>query len=109
MEVHLWDPLMVTSLSVRRPAEEEPGPTHSPVKSHFVSKLLLVDVAVQQVVADVGGGPVHALDKDLPFGHIKVVIQEGAALLGLPKELLGDVAPELCGTGSGQSGGHANS
>lgn len=60
-----------------------------------------MDVAVQQVVADVGGGSVHAFDKDLPFGHVKVVVQEGTALLGLPEELLGDAAPELCGSGGG--------
>lgn len=58
-----------------------------------------MDVAVQQVVADVGGGSFHALDKDLPFGHVEVVVQERAAVLGLPEELLGDVAPELCATG----------
>lgn len=65
-----------------------------------------MDVVVQQVVADVGGGSIHAFDKDLPFGHVEVVVQEGAALFGLPEELLGDVAPELCGTGRsrGQSG-----
>lgn len=60
-----------------------------------------MDVAVQQVVADVGGGSGHAFDKDLPFSHIKVVVQEGAALLGLPEELLGDASPELCGSGGG--------
>lgn len=58
-----------------------------------------MDVAVQQVVADVGGGSLHALDKDLPFGHVEVVVQEGPAVGGLPEELLGDVAPELCATG----------
>lgn len=60
-----------------------------------------MDVAVQQVVADVGGGSAHAFDKDLPFGHIKVVVQEGTALLGLPEELLGNASPELCGSGGG--------
>lgn len=54
-----------------------------------------MDVAVQQVVADVGGGSIHALDKDLPLGHVEVVVQEGAAWFGLPEELLGDVAPKL--------------
>lgn len=84
-----------TSLSIQVLLKENLD-THSPVERHFVSQLLLVDVAVQHVVADVGGGSVHAFDKDLPLGDVEVVVQEGAAVFGLPEELLGHVAPELC-------------
>lgn len=59
-----------------------------------------MDVAVEQVVADVGGRSLHALDVDFSFGHIKVVVEELTRVLGLPEEVLSNVAPELCGTGS---------
>ena len=55
----------------------------------------MVHVAVQQVVADVGGGAFHAFDEDFPFGHIKVVVHEGARMLGLPEEVFGNISPEL--------------
>lgn len=58
-----------------------------------------MDVAVEQVVADVGGRSLHALDVDFSFGHIKVVVEELTRVLGLPEEVLSNVAPELCGTG----------
>ena len=67
-----------------------------PVKSNFVPQLLLVDVSVQEVVADVGGRPFHPLDEDLPLGHVEVVPQEGPRVLALPVKLLGHVAPKLC-------------
>lgn len=73
-----------------------------PVKSNFVPKLLLVDISVQEVVADVGGRSFHPLDEDLPLGHIEVVLQEGSRVLTLPVELFSDVPPEFCkGNGHG--------
>lgn len=57
-----------------------------------------MDVAVKQVVADVGRGSFHTLDEDFPFGHIKVVIEELARVFGLPEEVFGDVTPKLCRT-----------
>lgn len=69
---------------------------HSPVKGHFVSQVLLVDVAVEEVVADVRGGSLHEFDEDLSFCHIEVVAEKLAAVFGLPVEVFGNVAPELC-------------
>lgn len=54
-----------------------------------------MDVAVEQVVADVGGGSFHALDEYFPFGHIEVVVEELTRMLGLPVEIFGNVPPEL--------------
>lgn len=59
-----------------------------------------MDVAVEDVVADVGGGSVHALDEYFPFGHVEVVVEERTRVFGLPEEIFGDVGPELCRTGS---------
>ncbi len=57
-----------------------------------------MDVAVEQVVADVGGGSFHTLDEYFSFGHIEVVVEELTRVFGLPEEIFGDVAPELCRT-----------
>lgn len=73
---------------------------HLPVKSNLVAELLLADIPIQEVVADVGRRPLHPLDEDLPLGHIEVVLEEGPRVLALPVELLGDVAPELCNAGA---------
>lgn len=67
-----------------------------PVKSNFVPELLLVDISVQEVVADVGGRPFHPLHEDLPLRHIEVVLQKGSRVLTLPVKLLGDVTPKFC-------------
>lgn len=67
-----------------------------PVKSNFVPKLLLADIPIQEVVADVGRRPFHPLNEDLPLRHIEVVLQKRPRVLALPVELLGNVTPELC-------------
>lgn len=54
---------------------------------------------VQQVVADVGGGSLHALDEDLALRHVKVVVKETSRVLGLPEKVFGHVSPEVCGRG----------
>lgn len=60
-----------------------------------------MDVAVEEVVADVGGGSLHALDEDFSFGHVEVVVEELTRVFGLPEEIFGDVSPELCRTKRG--------
>lgn len=52
-------------------------------------------IAIQQIVADVGGGPFHALDENFTLGDIKVVIQELSSMLCLPEEIFRNVSPEL--------------
>lgn len=54
-----------------------------------------MNVAVQDIVADVGGGSLHALDVDLPLRHVKVVVQELARVLRLPVEVFCNVTPEF--------------
>lgn len=58
-----------------------------------------MDVAVEEVVADVGGSSLHTLDEYFPFGHIEVVVEELTRVFGLPEEIFGNVAPELCRAG----------
>lgn len=58
-----------------------------------------MDVAVEDVVADVGGSSFHTLDEYFPFGHVKVVVEEPTRVFGLPEEIFGNVSPELCRTG----------
>lgn len=78
-----------------------------PVKSNFVPKFLLIDISVQEVVADVGGRPFHPLDEDLPLRHIEVVLQKGPRVLTLPVKLLSNVTPKFC-EGNGQSSSPRN-
>lgn len=54
-----------------------------------------MDVAVEQVVADVCGGSFHTLDEDFSFGNIEVVVQEPPCVFGLPKEVFSNGTPEL--------------
>lgn len=54
---------------------------------------------VQQVVADVGGGSLHALDEDLALRHVKVVVEETSRVFGLPEKVFGHVSPEVCRRG----------
>lgn len=61
-----------------------------------------MDVAVQQVVADVGGGSFHELDEDFSFGNVEVVVQELTGVFGLPEEIFSNGTPELCGAETGQ-------
>lgn len=70
----------------------------SPVEGHGFAELPLVDVAVEDVVADVGGSSFHTLDEYFSFCHIKVVVEELTRVFGLPKKIFGNVAPELCPT-----------
>lgn len=53
-------------------------------------------VVIEEIVADIGGGAFHTLDKDFSLGHIKVVVKELTCVFGLPEEIFGDAAPELC-------------
>lgn len=57
-----------------------------------------MDVAVEDVVADVGGRSLHTLDEYFSFGHVKVVVEELTRVFGLPEEIFGNVTPELCRT-----------
>lgn len=60
-------------------------------------------VAVQHIVADVGGSPFHALDENLTLSDIKVVVQELPGMLCLPEEIFGNVSPELYREDRGES------
>lgn len=55
-------------------------------------------VAIEQVVADVGGGSFHKLNVDFSSGHIKVVVEELTRVFVPPEETFGNVSPELCRT-----------
>lgn len=65
------------------------------MKSHFVPQLLFIDIAVQDVVADVRCGSFHALDVNLALGHVKVIVQKLADMFSLPEKILGNVSPKL--------------
>lgn len=54
-----------------------------------------MNIAIKEVVADIGGGSFHTLDEDFSSGYIKVVVKELACVFGLPEEILGYVSPEL--------------
>lgn len=58
-----------------------------------------MDVAVEDVVADVGGSCFHTLDEYFSFRHIEVVVEELTRVFGLPEEIFGNVTPELCRAG----------
>lgn len=58
-----------------------------------------MDVAVEDVVADVGGGSFHTLDVYFSFGHVKVIVEELTRVFSLPEEIFGNVSPELCRRG----------
>lgn len=68
-----------------------------------------MDVAVEEVVADVCGGSFHALDEDFSFSHVEVVAQERACGFALPEEVFSNSAPELCGAGRESLGGRITS
>lgn len=69
--------------------------THWPVEGNVVPQFLLMYVAIQHIVADVGGGPFHALDEDLTLGDIEVVVHELPCVLRFPEEIFGNVSPKL--------------
>lgn len=60
------------------------------------------DIPVEEVVADVSGGPFEPLREDRPFLDVEVVREELVDIRrGLPVELLGDFPPEVLGVVDG--------
>lgn len=55
----------------------------------------LMDIAVQDIEADVCGGSIHALDVNVSLGHVKVVVQELACIFCLPEKIFGNISPKL--------------
>lgn len=68
---------------------------HIPVKSDSVAQFLLVHIAIQHIVADIGSGPFHAFDEYLSLSDIEVVVQKLPCMLCLPEEVFSNVTPEL--------------
>lgn len=67
---------------------------HVPVKGDVVLEAVL-DVPVQQIVADIRRGALHPLDVDGALANVKVVLQELVPVRWrLPVELFGNVRPE---------------
>lgn len=67
-----------------------------PVKSNFVPKFLFIDISIQQIVAYVGCRPFHPLNKNLPFCHIKVVLQKWSRVMAFPVKFLSNITPKFC-------------
>lgn len=90
---NLWGIVGLSILPTPRPHAH--AALYLPVEGNFISKFLVVNIAVEEVVADVSGGSFHTFDKDFSFGHIKVVVQELPRVFGPPKEVLGNSAPKF--------------
>ncbi len=68
---------------------------HWPVKSHFVPQFPLMDVAVQNIIADVGCGTFHALHVNFTLGYVEIVVQKLPGVFCLPEKIFGNISPEL--------------
>lgn len=67
-----------------------------PVKGNLFSKVPLLHMPVQDIIAHVGFGSFHTLDVYAAFCNVKVVLQHWSCGWLLPEELISDLLPESC-------------
>lgn len=65
-----------------------------PVIGNLRTEVPLLDVSVQDIVANVGFSTFHAFDIYIAFGDVKIVLQHWPSCRLLPKEFISNLFPE---------------